>query len=179
MAVMLEGELVRLRPLDMSDLERNLVWFNDQEVTYYISMRYAVSRGEEEEWMRAHQKSSFHSVPLAIEKKDGRRIGNLELRGATAEDRCAELGIVIGDKECWDQGYGTDAVRAALRFAFQEMNLNRVWLRTFEFNERAAACYRRCGFREEGRQRQHLFKRGRYWDAILMGILREEFEALG
>src|SRR3972149_5295815 len=151
MAVMLEGELVRLRPLDMSDLERNLVWFNDQEITYYVSMRYPVSRGEEEEWMRAHQKSSFDSVPL---------------------------GIVSGDKECWDQGYGTDAVRTALRFAFQEMNLNRVWLRTFEFNERAAACYRRCGFREEGRQRQHLFKRGRYWDAILMGILREEFEAL-
>jgi len=58
------------------------------------------------------------------------------------------------------------------------MNLNRVYLDVFEYNERALACYRKCGFREEGRLRQDLFKHGRYWDRIVMGILGEEFEAL-
>ena len=175
---MLEGKRVRLRPLEMSDLERNLQWFNDPEVTYYISARYPVSRQEEEEFLRGHHASSFDQVPLAIETKDGRHIGNLGLHGASSESRSAELGIVIGDKERWSQGYGADAISTLLRFAFQEMNLNRVWLRVFEYNERAIACYRKCGFREEGRLRQEAYKDGRYWDRLIMGILRREFEAL-
>ena len=85
---------------------------------------------------------------------------------------------MIGEKDCWGRGYGTDAIRALLRFAFREMNLNRVWLTTGENNPRALACYRKCGFREEGHLRQDRYLEGRYWDTILMGILREEFEAL-
>ena len=79
---------------------------------------------------------------------------------------------MIGGKDCWGRGYGTDAIRALLRFAFREMNLNRVWLTTGENNPRALACYRKCGFREEGRLRQDRYLEGRYWDTILMGILR-------
>ena len=175
---MLEGRLIRLRPREMSDLERNLEWFNNPEVTYFISTRYPISREQEEEWMRSNLASSFEYVRLAIETRDGRHIGNLDLRGATAESRSAELGITIGDKECWNQGYGADAIITLLRFAFQEMNLNRVWLRVFEYNERAIACYQKCGFREEGRLRQDFFRHGRYWDALIMGILREEFESV-
>ena len=63
-----------------------------------------------------------------------------------------------------------------MRFAFEEMNLNRVYLTTDENNSRALACYRKCGFREEGRLRQDRFLEGRYWDTIVMGVLREEFE---
>jgi hypothetical protein len=63
-----------------------------------------------------------------------------------------------------------------LRFAFHQMNLNRVSLEAFESNERALACYRKCGFREEGRLRQDRFKHGRYYDTIVMGVLRKEFE---
>ena len=58
------------------------------------------------------------------------------------------------------------------------MNLHRVWLHAFEFNERAIACYKKCGFQIEGRLRQHRYSEGRYWDTIVMGILRDEFEAL-
>ena len=57
------------------------------------------------------------------------------------------------------------------------MNLNRVWLHVFEFNERAAACYRKCGFQQEGHLRQHRYSEGRYYDVLVMGILRDEFEA--
>jgi RimJ/RimL family protein N-acetyltransferase len=94
----------------------------------------------------------------------------------SAEDRRGELGILIGEKDYWGKGYGTDAIVTVLRFAFEAMNLHRVWLTTGENNPRAFACYRRCGFREEGRLRQDRYLGGRYWDTVVMGVLRQEFE---
>jgi RimJ/RimL family protein N-acetyltransferase len=138
-------------------------------------MRYPLSRAAEEKWLEEHMDSSFNWVRLAIETKDGVHIGNMDLGPVEPEDRRAMLGIMIGEREYWGRGYGTDAIRTLFRFAFEEMNLNRVWLTAFEFNERSIACYRKCGFREEGRLRQDRFARGRYWDTLVMGILREEF----
>ena len=65
-----------------------------------------------------------------------------------------------------------------MRVDVHEMNLNRVWLTAVEYNARAIACYKKCGFSDEGRLRQETFKGGRYWDFTIMGVLRREFEAL-
>jgi len=81
------------------------------------------------------------------------------------------MGIMIGDREYQDRGYGTDAVRTILRFAFDEMNLNRVWLHVHEDNARGIAVYRKCGFREEGRLRDVLLWDGVFHDAIVMSVL--------
>ena len=176
---MLEGTLVRLRPLEPADLEREYRWINDREVTRYLAARYPISMAEEERWLRELPANDFtHGVRLAIETKDGVHIGNLDLHQPNAEDRKAGLAITIGEKDCWSKGYGTDAIVTLLRFAFHEMNLHRVWLTTVEYNERAIACYLKCGFQEEARLRQDVFRHGRYWDFVQMGILRNEFEAL-
>ncbi len=176
---MLEGKLVRLRALEQTDVERAYTWINDREVTHYLAARYPLSHADEERWLREGGTNAFGAgVRLAIETKDGAHIGNLGLHQTNPEDRKAGLGIMIGDKSFWSNGYGTDAVVTLLRFAFHEMNLNRVWLDVFEFNERAIACYAKCGFREEGRLRQHRYSEGRYWHVLVMAILREEFEAL-
>ncbi len=175
---MLEGTLVRLRALEPTDLGRAYTWINDREVTRYLAARYPLSRADEERWLNERPTNSFGGVRLAIESKDGAHIGNIDLHQPNAEDRKAGLGIMIGDKAYWANGYGTDAIVTLLRFAFHEMGLNRVWLHVFDFNERAIACYTKCGFREEGRLRQHRFTEGRYCDTLVMGVLREEFEAL-
>jgi len=176
---MLEGKVVRLRPLEPEDLEREYTWINDQDVTRFLSMRYPTSRAVEERWLRERPPNDFsNGVALAIETKEGVHIGNLGLHQLNAEDRKASLGIMIGDKEYWSNGYGTDAIITLVRFAFAELNLHRVWLHVFEFNDRAQACYRKSGFTEEGRLRQHYYGQGRYWDVIVMAVLRAEFEAL-
>lgn len=175
--IMLEGSLVRLRALERADAERAHRWMNNAQVREFLhGMRYPVSTEDEERWIEGAASSSFSRVVLAIETKEGVHIGNVELRGVSAEDRHGELGIVIGEKEYWGEGYGTDAIVTLLRFAFGVMNLHRVWLTTGEDNPRAIACYRRCGFQEEGRLRQDRYLGGRYWDTIVMGVLREEFE---
>ncbi|MCH7488365.1 MAG: GNAT family N-acetyltransferase [Chloroflexi bacterium] len=187
--MMLEGNLVRLRALEPSDLERVYSWINDREVTRYIAARYPMSRADEERWLRGSSPNSFGGgVQLAIEVKNGEvqnggtnevaHIGNIDLVEVRPEDRKAGLGVMIGDKDYWSNGYGTDAVVTILRFAFHEMNLNRVWLHAFDFNERAQACYRKCGFQEEGRLREHYYTEGQYCDSVVMAVLRHEFEAL-
>jgi RimJ/RimL family protein N-acetyltransferase len=176
---MLEGKLVRLRPLEMADLDREHRWINDREVTRYLSARYPISRGEEEAWLREGTKSSFaEGAVLGIETNDGEHIGNLGLHTPDPDNRHAVLGIFIGEKQNWSGGYGTDAIITLLRFGFHQMALNRVSLHVFQFNERAIACYRKCGFVEEARLRDHYYGEGRYWDVLVMGILRPEFDQL-
>ena len=176
---MLEGKLVRLRAQEMGDLERDHAWINDPEVTRYLAARYPISLVDEERWLSGRpQSSSSNGLRLAIDTKDGRHIGNIDLLPANPDDRCVALGVMIGDKDHWSQGYGTDAMVTLLRFAFAQMNLNRIWLHVFEHNERAIACYKKCGFQIEGRLRHHRYQEGRYSDVFEMGVLRDEFEAL-
>ncbi len=88
------------------------------------------------------------------------------------------LGIAIGDKAYWGQGYGQDATRLLLDYAFNLLNLNSVMLGAFSFNERAINCYRRVGFKEIGRQRQARIIAGRKFDVVLMDMLAEEFQSV-
>jgi RimJ/RimL family protein N-acetyltransferase len=175
---MLEGKLVNLRPVEAGDLDRMFTWINDREVIEFLGARYPISMSEEERWLTSQPPADFANIRLAIETKDGVHIGNCGLHEGQPENRKASLGIMIGDKEYWSNGYGSDAIVTLLRFGFHEMNLNRVWLHVYDFNERAQACYRKVGFVEEGRLRQNAYQQGRYIDTITMGILRQEFDAL-
>jgi len=173
---MLEGNLVRLRAPEMGDAERGYHWFNDPEVTRFLEIRYPISiqterQLYEERFIRPRPDALF----LAIETKDGVHIGNISLGNISREDGRAELGIAIGEKDSLDKGYGSDAVATLLDFAFNQMNLRRVWLTTKEFNKRAIACFKKCGFKEEGVLRQHYYGDGRYWDVVVMGVLKEDF----
>jgi RimJ/RimL family protein N-acetyltransferase len=179
---MLTGSLIRLRAVEMDDLDRYLAWINDAEVVQYIATAapHPVSRVQEEEWIRqAVTHTRPPEITYAIETlEDARHIGSVSLHRVAHPARHSVLGIMIGDKTCWDRGFGTDAVMTMLRYAFEELNLNRVWLEVHDFNLRAIACYRKCGFIEEGRLRQDRYRNGQYGDTIVMGVLREEFRKL-
>lgn len=176
---MLDGKLVRLRALEPSDAERLYKWINDREVTHYLMARYPYSLEFEKDWLASAAKGNdFGEVRLAIETRDGVHIGNCGLHRGSPENRHAELGIMVGEKDYWSNGYGTDAVLTLVRFGFEQMNLHKVALGVFEFNDRAMACYRKCGFVEEGRFREEIFQDGRYWDIVRMSVLRREFEAV-
>lgn len=177
---MLEGKLVRLRPTEPEDRDRYYEWLNDEEVKEFLGNRYYFSRLAEEEWIRERAKKTgaFDNVHFAIDTLDGRHIGSLGFHEIVPDDSRAVLGVMIGDKEFWSHGYGTDAIVTLLRFAFDEMNLHRVWLHVDSRNMRAIACYKKCGFVEEGRLRDDRFARGRYWDVLTMGVLAKEFRQL-
>jgi RimJ/RimL family protein N-acetyltransferase len=109
---------------------------------------------------------------------DDRLIGLIGLYTIFWLHREAFMGINIGERDFWGKGYGTDALRVLLRYAFDELNLYRVSLSVLEGNERAMRSYEKCGFRYEGRERRVWAYDGRRWDEIYMGLLREEWLAV-
>ncbi len=179
---MFSGALVKLRAVELSDLDRYVEWINDAEVTQFLATQapHPVSRVQEEEWIRqAVTQTRPPEITYAIETlEDGRHIGSVSLHRVGHLAHHSELGVLIGDKAYWNRGFGTDAITTMLRLAFEELNLNRVYLQVNADNGRAIACYRKCGFIEEGRLRQDRYRNGRYDDTLIMGVLRDEFRAL-
>ncbi len=176
---MICGERVRLRAIERSDIPNFVRWFNDPEVRRYLLIYAPISAAQEEQWFdRMLEQQGKEQFVFAVDARAGDEwvhIGNVGLHRINWKDRNATLGIVLGEKAYWDQGYGTDATRTMIRFAFEELNLNRVELEVFDENARARRCYEKAGFRYEGTRRQAAFFEGAYHDSHVMSILRHEF----
>ena len=171
---MLYGEKTRLRRIEREDIPTFVRWFADPEVRNYLLINSPISHAQEEKWFES-KLADEDSELFAVETLDGTHIGNIELFDFRHVHRQAELGVVLGEKAYWSQGYGSDAIRVLLRFAFRELNLHRIQLRVYEDNERGIRCYRKCGFQVEGRLRDAVYRQGRYFDVLMMGILDHEF----
>ena len=176
----MEGKLVRIRAYEKSDLDAVMTWINDEEVTRNLGapLIYPLSRALEEKYLEARGNTAGGSDPdcrWAIETLGGDYLGGISLMSIDWIDRSAQVGIVIGIKVHWGKGYGTDAMRAVLRFAFDKMNLHRVWLNVYGFNQRGIKSYEKCGFKREGVLREYRFIDGKYHDAILMAVLEQEY----
>ena len=178
---MIVGECVRLRPVEREDLPRFVTWFGDKEVRRHLTLYLPFSMAQEERWFEGllDRLEKQQAVLLAIETADGVHIGNIGLHAIDWKNRSAELGIAIGEKDYWDRGYGTDAIRTLLDLAFGEMNLHRVALRVDADNARGIRCYEKAGFCREGTLRDQVFREGRYHDQHVMSILQSEFNANG
>ncbi len=173
---LLEGKLVRLRAREPEDEPLLFQWFNDPEVTQYLTLRYPLSHAQEAEFIAKSATISYDHASFGVETiAEKRLIGGVGLEHVSPENRGAVLGIAIGDKQFWDGGFGTDAMRVLCRFGFAMMNLHRIELEVFAENARAVHVYEKVGFRIEGTRRQASFKFGRYQDLHVMGLLEEEF----
>lgn len=173
---MLQGKRLKLAPLKREYIESFLKWLNDPEVTQYLIGYRPLTRDMEEEWFN-NLKKRDNAFIFSILLTDGEKlIGNCGLEDIHWINRVGACGIFIGDKENQGKGYGTEALQLLLNYGFNTLNLNRIDLKVYEFNTRAIKCYKKVGFIEEGRKRQATFKNGKFYDDIIMSILREEWE---
>jgi len=172
------GKRVRLRSVERSDLEKFVLWINDPDVTQGLTLFLPMSSVDEEKWFEMVMQRPQEEKPLVIDMKDGtdwRLIGNSGFFGFDWVARSAEIGIMIGEKTIWDQGYGTEVMKLLLRHGFETLNLNRVCLRVYAENKRAIRTYEKAGFVHEGRMRQAVYKHGAFSDVLFMSVLREEW----
>jgi RimJ/RimL family protein N-acetyltransferase len=174
----LVGETIYFRPFDATaDAPVTVAWFNDPAVTRFMRRYLPMTPGEQEEFLRSMKGSTTNVALGMVRKSDDQLIGAAGLHEIDHRSRNAWFGITIGEKSAWGKGHGTEATRLILELAFERLNFNRVYLYVYEYNERARHVYEKVGFRVEGRLRQDMFVDGRYWDTIVMGILRDEWLA--
>lgn len=173
--VELSGTQVRLRPRTEHDLPLFVRWYSDPEVVHWLHLSEAPATTAEIERERFEMGERDPSRQTwVIETTPGQPIGSVILPNIDYMHGRAELGISIGEKEYWGRGYGSDAIRTVLRYAFDVMGLRRVGLITDIDNERGIRSYEKCGFVREGVLRQHRMRHGEPIDMIAMAVLREE-----
>lgn len=172
------GDRIYLRPLEPEDAPTCAAWFNDQEVTRFLLRYRPLALAEEREFLvKLAADPTVVSLGIAL-RSDDRLIGSAGLHHLDLKNRCSAFGIAIGEKAEWSRGYGSEATSLLLRHGFDTVNLHRVWLHVHAFNQRAIRCYERLGFRREGVLRDEVFREGRYWDTLVMGVLEVEWRAL-
>ncbi len=176
----LKGELVRLSAFDPEELGKAYaIWNRDSEFKRMLdtSARLHSAKSTIDFFKKMVDEATPENHLFAIRAlEDNRLLGDIDIDVVSGWiGRNAFVGIGIGNRNDWGKGYGTDAMKVMLRYAFTEVNLDRVTLTVFEYNPRAIRSYEKAGFRHEGRMRGGLLKDGKRWDMLYMGILRDEW----
>ncbi len=174
--MVLKGKKVILRGVEPEDLPDRHRWLNDREVTHFFTTlgSYHLSLEQLQKWLdecsRRHNELHF-----SIDTAAGKHIGGAQLKGIDWRNRHAELGIFIGEKEEWGKGYCSEAVALLLHYAFDTLNLHRIWLRVDAENTGAIRCYEKAGFSREGVFREEVYREGKYNDTLILSILEREY----
>jgi len=166
---------IYLKPLEKSDLnERYLSWVNDSEVTKYMEAdTLPVSMEKLEKYYDFMTNSPNHVILAIVDKGTDYHIGNITLNDINWIHRTANLGIMIGDKGYWGKGYGTEAIKLMTKYAFDKLNLHKIWLSLWDDNIAAFRAYEKAGYKKEAELLSELYRNGKYHNRIYMGIINE------
>lgn len=175
---MIPGERINLRAVERTDAALLYRWSNDPAVmAYWGAPDHTVSLAEVQRRVEDYLQDEAElgrPVCLMIETLDDEAIGQIVFGRYRPLARSVELSIMIGEPTRWGQGYGTDALRAAVAACFAAWNLHRIWLRSEAGNERARRLYARCGFVREAVLREAAYVDGEYEDVVVFGLLRTD-----
>lgn len=171
---MLIGQLTRIRPLEITDLDQLYAWYNDEEFAHWVSGNWPLTtmlRREEVEQLM------FEDDPhrYAITDLSDNMIGTLGFDQVNLPARSARIFIGIGSAEYWGKGYGGDSLIIFINFLFSQWNFRRLTAETWQENTRALSCYEKLGFMREGRLREAYYIAGRYFDGIILGLLKNDW----
>jgi RimJ/RimL family protein N-acetyltransferase len=176
MTAVVEGELARgrlivLRKKTIDDAKQDYEWRRDPELATFDAARpYA---GAFNDYLQIADDElrypSLYRQTLSVEDMEGRHIGNVMYYNADFNRKEAELGVTIGVRDYWSRGYGTDLIRTFVGYMFDTFKLDRIYLKTLDWNFRAQRCFEKAGFR-----RYDTSRRGEY-NFVLMEIFRKDF----
>ena len=169
---MITSKKVRLRKRGSADALDSYVWWTDPELvqldaTPVLTMTFARYLSV---YLREIRYPSPNKYAFAIETLGGQHIGICSYHNINETKGEVEVGIMIGNRDCWDKGYGADAVTTLLNHIYRATNLNRIYLKTIDSNHRAQRCFKKCGFTPFG----HLTKYG--YTFVLMETYRKQWE---
>lgn len=175
--VFLADGTVTLRPVLKEDIPRLLKWINDPEIRYFVATYLPMMENDEDQWFENLSKKKDSNIVLVIEV-DKKPIGTMGIHGINWKDRVGTTGALIGEKEYWDKGYGGKAKKLLLEYAFNILNLRKICSSVIEYNIRSFKYSLKCGYKEEGRLKKHIFRNGQYWDIINLAIFDEDWREM-
>jgi len=176
----LHGKKVILRAIEEQDLPQLHQWANDPDIWKLLGgWRFASSFESAKAWFQtltANEKNLRYAI---VTRDDGALIGTANLVSIDMKNANAFHGMMLGPVAARRQGYGRDTVMTIMRYAFDELRLERLDTDIIEYNAPSYGLYvGACGWKEEGRQRRWHYRQGRYWDRIIVGVTREDYTDL-
>ena len=168
-----------LRAVEADDMPLSQVWINDPEVRRNLIVARPMDLVAQRSWHEGHdRRPQPRDLPFAIVLLDGDRyIGNTGLHSIDWINRKSTTGTLIGEKDCWGHGYATEAKHLLCRYAFDTLDLAKLESEVFSYNIASARHLEKNGYVREGVRRQAYFREGRRIDAVMYGLLAEEWRA--
>ncbi len=171
---MIKGKIVTLRALEDKDIELLRGWRNHPDLMKFHFSDLPVSEAGQRRWYQNYSGDSG-TIVFIIETEDQNPAGYTILKHLDHKNRQAEIGLYL-DPTQQGKGYGKDAFLTIMKYGFHELNLHRIYLEVFSFNEKACQMYEKMGFKTEGRKREAFFSQNQYHDIIIMSVLENEFK---
>lgn len=180
--IFINGKRLYLRPPCKSDLPCFVRWFNDPEVRVFLNQTYPMTESGEEKWLE-NLAEKKNDIVLVVVLKGGtpaqdRPIGNIGIHGIDRESGVATTGAAIGEKDCWSKGYGTEAKMILLEYAFNTLNLRKIYSRVLAINPRSRAYSEKCGYVLEATLPNSHFRNGCYVAEYILAVYADVWRAL-
>ena len=174
--IVLKSKRLVLRQAKVSDANNFFRWIKDKEVIKYLTIQRVKNLRQEKEYIKKTIKEKGRYF-FSIVNEDKILIGNTNLK-LSEKNKKILLGIIIGEKDQWDKGYGTEAIKLLIDFVFGRLKYNRFELDVYKENRRAIKVYERVGFKREGLKREAVISpvTKKYTDLIMMSILKREWK---
>jgi RimJ/RimL family protein N-acetyltransferase len=175
MTNLFKGKLLKLSSSRPEDASIMASWEEDSDYLRNLDTDIAFPHTIAE--LEKEKERSSNSTYFRLRTiQDDTLIGFVVIHSIEWNNRVGSLAIGIGDPNYQNKGFGSEALQLILRYAFHELNLHRVGLDVIGYNGRAIRTYEKAGFIVEGKIRSAIYRDGRYFDRIMMGILRSEWE---
>ena len=173
--MILEGKNIYLRPMTGEDTDLIVKWRNEDFVRKNFIYQKPFTREGHLNWVETMVKTG-KVVQFIICTNENKPVGSVYLRDIGGTHRKAEYGIFIGEREALSKGYGTEAAKLMIRYAFEERKLHKLMLRVLAGNDRAKKSYENAGFVQEAYLKDDVYLEDGYRDVILMAVINPEKE---
>ncbi len=174
----IKGKIVTLRAIEQEDLELMREMLNDPEMeNLVIGWSFPIAEYQQNLWYERNIDNE-KNIRLIIDTSNYGTVGMATLTDIDWKNRKATHGIKIAKTNIRAKGIGTDTVMAIMKYAFDELQLNRLDCSWFELNKGSQKLYAKCGWKIEGVRRQYIYKRGSHRNLVIAGILREDYYRL-
>lgn len=175
---LLESDDIYLRKISISDCNENyLNWMNDSEVNKYLESRFTThSIDSLKDFVNSMNNSENNILFAIIDKSSDKHIGNIKLGNIHPVHKYADIGLIIGDKNCWGKGIGTKSIQLVTDYAFNKLNLRKVIAGVYEYNIGSIRAFEKCGFKRAYVKKDTYFFEGNYIDAIVFELYNKNFD---